>query len=290
MQSMTGYGKSEYSKDGIMLLVEVKTINNRNLDINLKTPRSFVCFDDMIRKCVQEKVSRGRVDLFLNFVDSREVDVDFELNSSIVKAYYKIGDDISKTLGIPNDLTVSQLIKMPDVLKSEALFSDVSEFEEIIKETVLLALDNLNEMRKKEGEKLKEDMLSRLETIKALVLKIEDRAPQVVIAYKEKLKERITQSLKDVEYDEVRLLNEVAYFTDKANIDEELARLNSHIRQFTDICKLDLCGKKLDFLLQEFNRESNTICSKANDLAVTKCGLELKNEIEKIREQVQNVE
>ncbi|MBE5756881.1 MAG: YicC family protein [Clostridiales bacterium] len=290
MLSMTGYGKCEYNKEGLALLVEVKTINNRNLDINLKTPRSFICFEDMIRKCVQQKIGRGRVDLFLTFIDSRETEINFTLDSGVVKAYYKVGEEIAKTLNIPNDLTVSNLIRMQDVVKEDTRFTDVSEFEEVIKETVLSALDSLNEMREREGEKLKEDMLSRLETIKELVAKVEERAPLVAVDYKEKLKERIAESLADVKYDEVRLLNEVAYFTDKSNIDEEITRLKSHIRQFTDICNLDLSGKKLDFLLQEFNRESNTICSKANDIIVTQCGLALKNEIEKIREQVQNVE
>ena len=290
MKSMTGYGKSEYNKEGLALLVEVKTINNRNLDINLKTPRSFICFEDMIRKCIQQKINRGRVDLFITFIDSRETEIDFALDTGVVKAYYKVGEEIAKTLNIPNDLTVSNLIKMQDVVKQDAMFTDVTEFEEIIKETVDNALDNLNEMRIVEGEKLKEDMLSRLETIKELVAKVETRAPLVAIDYKEKLKERITESLKDVKYDEVRLLNEVAYFTDKANIDEEITRLKSHILQFIEISSLELSGKKLDFLLQEFNRESNTICSKANDIVVTQCGLALKNEIEKIREQVQNVE
>jgi uncharacterized protein (TIGR00255 family) len=180
-------------------------------------------------------------------------------------------------------------MKSPDVLVDSS-FVDATEFSEIVKDTVSLACEKLNAMRKVEGEKLVSDMLSRMDTIKDKADKISLRAPLVASEYKTKLQNRIEEFLKDVKYDEARLLSEVAFYTDRVNIDEELTRLNSHIVQFKDIVKNQDSGKKLDFLMQEFNRETNTICSKSNDIEVTKLALELKNEIEKVREQVQNLE
>ena len=290
MYSMTGYGRAEYKANGVDVLIEIKTVNNRNLDITTKIPRSFIAFDEVIRKCVQEKLKRGRVDLYMSFVDTRDSEVTLCVDNNLAKSYVETAKNLSLTYGIPNDLTATSLMRMADVLKETDAFTDYADLEEPIKNTVLSALDNLNEMRKVEGEKLKKDMLSRVDTIKETVDKISLRAPQVAIAYREKLTERIKEILQDVKFDESRLLTEVAVFTDKSNIDEELTRLNSHIAQFKTICEKESAGKQLDFLIQEFNRESNTICSKANDIEVTSLGLNLKCEIEKIREQVQNIE
>lgn len=289
MFSMTGYGRAEYSENGVNLLVEIKTVNNRNFDLNSKTPRAFIMFDDIIRKTVQQYVKRGRIDLFVTFSDKREKKCDLDVDFDRAESYYKIGKALSERLGIENDLTVTAVMKAPDVIADNSLV-DVSEFETVLKETVAAACENLNAMRKIEGEKLVADMLSRMETIKILRENIKTRAPLVASEYKDKLKTRIEESLADVKYDEARLLNEVAFYTDRVNIDEELTRLDSHIKQFIDIVKIDGAGKKLDFLMQEFNREANTICSKSNDIEVTKNALSLKNEIEKVREQVQNLE
>lgn len=289
MFSMTGYGRAEYSENGVNLLVEIKTVNNRNFDFNSKTPRAFIMFDDLIRKTVQQYVKRGRIDLFVTFSDKREKNCDLDVDLDRAERYYKIGKVLSERLGIENDLTVTALMKAPDVIVDNSL-TDVSEFETVLKETVAAACENLNAMRKIEGEKLVADMLSRMETIRVLRENIKTRAPLVASEYKDKLKTRIEESLADVKYDEARLLNEVAFYTDRVNIDEELTRLDSHIKQFIDIVKIDGSGKKLDFLMQEFNRETNTICSKSNDIEVTKNALSLKNEIEKVREQVQNLE
>ena len=270
MLSMTGYGRAEYSSEGVNLVVEIKTVNNRNFDLNCKTPRAFIAFEDAIRKTVQSYVNRGRIDLFVNFSDTREKATDIDVNLDKAACYYMI-------------------MKSPDVVTDNAVV-DVEEYEDIIKETVKNACVKLNEMRKIEGEKLVKDMLARMDTIKILADNVSLRAPFVAAEYKEKLKNRIEEFLKDVKYDEARLLNEVAFYTDRVNIDEELTRLNSHINQFREIVKSNGSGKKLDFLMQEFNRETNTICSKSNDIEVTRYALELKNEIEKVREQVQNLE
>ncbi len=289
MLSMTGYGRAEYAENGINLIVEIKTVNNRNFDLNCKTPRAFIALEDSIRKIVQKYVRRGRIDLFVNFFDTRENVSNLTVNLDKANAYYNASKIIAENFSMPNDLTVSMIMKSPDVIVDNSIV-DATELEEIIKETVTSACEKLNEMRKVEGEKLVADLLSRMDTIKNLADKITERAPNVALEYKNKLKIRIEEFLQDVKYDESRLLSEVAFYTDRVNIDEELTRLKSHIVQFKDIIKVDGMGKKLDFLMQEFNRETNTICSKSNDIEVTRYALELKNEIEKVREQVQNLE
>ena len=289
MNSMTGYGKAEYSLDGLKLVVEIKAVNNRNFDFNCKCPRTFMSFEDMIRKTVQNYVSRGRIDLFISFSDMREkqsvIDVDLEK----AKSYFNASKLIASELGVENDFKVNALMKNPEVLIDNSMV-DYSDLEDVLRNTVIEACEKFNQMRKIEGERLVADMLSRIDTIEELVKKVSERAPLVVSEYRERLQSRIEEFLAGVEIDEARLLNEVAFFTDKANIDEELIRLNSHINQFRSIVKSNGSGKKLDFLMQEFNRESNTICSKANDIVVTQYALSLKNEIEKVREQVQNLE
>lgn len=289
MFSMTGYGRAEYCDNGINLTVELKTVNNRNFDFNIKCPRSFIALEDAIRKTVQKFVARGRVDLFVNFTDLREESAKLDVNLVRAKEYYSVAKKVCKELGIKNDLTATSVLKFPEVITENSIV-DVSDLKSVILETVEKACEKLNQMRKIEGEKLVSDMLNRLDTISNTAKEISVRAPLVALEHKDKLKNRIEEALKDVKYDEARLLNEVAFYTDKVNIDEELTRLNSHIAQFKEIVVCAEAGKKLDFLMQEFNRESNTICSKSNDIQVTKLALSLKNEIEKVREQVQNLE
>ncbi len=289
MYSMTGYGRSDYSENGINLIVELKTVNNRNFDLNCKIPRAFISLEDTIRKTVQEYVRRGRIDLFVTFSDTRENSSIIEINFDKAFGYFNASKQLAERLDLKNDISVSMLMKSPDVIV-DGMAPDLTEINQTISDVVKSACIKLNEMRKAEGEKLVNDMLIRMETIKSIVKSITERAPLVAEEHKVKLQNRIVEALKDVKYDETRLLNEVAFYTDKVNIDEELTRLNSHIEQFTQIVKLDGMGKKLDFLMQEFNRETNTICSKSNDIEVTRFALELKNEIEKVREQVQNLE
>ena len=289
MLSMTGYGRAEYSENGLNLVVELKSVNNRNLDLNCKTPRMFLALEDVIRKTVQTYVKRGRVDLFINFSDTREKTSCVEVDINKANAYYNASKVIAESLSLPNDVSVSMIMKSPDVIIDGAN-PDATEFEEIVRSTVENACVKLNLMRKIEGEKLVTDMLSRMDTISELAEKIAVRAPLVADEYKQKLKASVEEFLKEVKYDEARLLSEVAFYTDRVNIDEELTRLKSHVAQFKKIVFDNESGKKLDFLMQEFNRETNTICSKSNDIQVTKYALELKNEIEKVREQVQNLE
>ncbi|MDE6597680.1 MAG: YicC family protein [Clostridia bacterium] len=291
MLSMTGFGRGESKEGGIELSVEVKTVNNRYLDASIKCPRIFNAYEDLIRNILREKLTRGHADVFVNFSDKREKQRSLYLDEGTAKAYADAARKIQKLFpDAQNDFSVSGILRFPDVIKTDDISSADDECVAALKAALAAALDKLNAMRKVEGEKLKADMLARMDTIESLVSKVEKRAPLVAEGYRTKLEAKIKKILDGVEVDEGRILTEAALFADKSNIDEELTRLHSHIAQFREICKEELVGRKLDFLVQEFNRETNTICSKSNDIEITRLGLLLKNEIEKIREQVQNVE
>lgn len=291
MLSMTGYGKGEYKNGGIELSVEIKTVNNRYLDVSVKAPKLFVSYEDVIRSRIREKITRGHLDVYINLTDKREKQKTMYVDLAKASAYLQAVEEIKENFpDLLNDVTVVSLLKYPDILKEEESSSLDDELLTALYSALDTALLKLNEMRKTEGEKLKKDMLSRMRTIETLVVRISERAPLVAENYKIRLKERMENYLKEVPVDEAKLLNEVAVFADKSNIDEELIRLQSHIAQFRDISESEIVGRKLDFLVQEFNRETNTVCSKSNDLAITQMGLNLKNEIEKVREQVQNLE
>lgn len=291
MRSMTGYGKGEYKENGVEVVCEIKTVNNRYLDVSLKCPRALSAVEEEIRSLIRDSLTRGHADVYFSLKDKRETSVSFTPDLSIVKGYKTAVEEIKTACpDLIDDFTLSSLLRLPDVLQKE----DGVELDETLRLGVFTALQNaltsLNQMREKEGEKLKADMLSRMETIESLVREIKERAPLVAQEYAKKMRARIEEVLGGVAPDESRLLTEVALFTDKSNIDEELTRLFSHISQFRSIAEEGLVGRKLDFLVQEFNREANTTCSKSNDLDITRAGLALKNEIEKVREQVQNLE
>ncbi len=291
MQSMTGYGKAEYAENGITLTVEIKTVNNRFLDLIPKYPRAFVSLDDKIRKVVQSKIKRGRAELFVTYSDMSSGSKKLVINEGLCEAYVTAAKMLSEKYGIENDFTVVSLLKTSDCVTEEIGDDNSEKVGEILVDTLNKALDELVKMRKIEGDKLKNDILSRDDEVEKLVGEIEKRAPKIKEEYEAKIRERMAEILGSVDYDKGRLLQEVALFADRTNIDEELTRLKSHIAQLRNICKEEVdAGKKLDFLMQEFNREANTVCSKSNDVEITKYALALKNEIEKIREQVQNIE
>ena len=291
MLSMTGYGRGEYKEGGIELTAEVKTVNNRYLDVSVKCPRIFIAYEDVIRTIVREKLTRGHADVYISLSDKRERQRELYLDSATAISYAEAARKIKELFpDAVNDFSVTSILRYPEVIKTEDVSSADDECVNALKTALNIALEKLNAMRSVEGEKLKDDMLSRMNTIEGLVSNVEKRAPLVAEGYKTKLEAKMKKILEGVEPDEGRLLTEVALFTDKSNIDEELTRLHSHISQFRQICTERLVGRKLDFLVQEFNRETNTICSKSNDLEITRLGLALKNEIEKVREQVQNVE
>ncbi len=291
MYSMTGYGRGEFKAGGIELTVEIKTVNNRYLDVSIKSPRLFTAYEENIRAAIRGKMTRGHLDVYISLTDKRDREKKVNLDEGMARAYFESAEKINKLFpGLPFDVTVTSVLRYPDVLKTEDKSAADDELISALDSALASALDNLNKMREAEGKKLEEDMLSRMDTIELLVGKVEDRAPAVVENYRLKLQAKMKKILEGVDVDEGRLLTEVAVFSDKSNIDEELTRLHSHISQFRAICRETLVGRKLDFLVQEFNRESNTVCSKSNDIEVTRLGLALKNEIEKVREQVQNVE
>ena len=291
MLSMTGYGKGAYEKEGLELICEIKTVNNRYLDVSVKAPRVFSAYEDVVRGMVRDKLTRGHADLFISLKDTREKPTLLSVDTALASSYVQIAQQMKEKFPqLVDDITLSAVLRYPEVLKNEDMQTLDEEMITALKTALNDALDKLNEMRRIEGEKLKADMLARITVIEGLVAKISERAPLVASAYKERLETRIKEYLENVQYDETRLLTEVAVFTDKSNIDEELTRLRSHIEQFREICKEGVVGRKLDFLVQEFNREANTTCSKSNDVEITRLGLALKNEIEKIREQVQNLE
>lgn len=291
MFSMTGFGKGEYKADGIEISVEVKTVNNRYLDVAIKSPKIFNAYEEIIRSAVRERITRGHLDVFVNYIDKRERPKSLYVDAGAAAGYCAAAKKLKDLFpGLADDFTLTALMRSPDVVRQEETQGADEALLNALQAALCKALDNLNAMRKKEGEKLSDDMLSRMDAVEKLVDEISARAPLVSAQYKSKLEERMKEILNGAAYDEARLLTEVAVFTDKANIDEELTRLRSHIAQFRNICREERVGRKLDFLVQEFNRECNTVCSKSNDLKVTDCGLALKNEIEKIREQVQNVE
>jgi len=291
MLSMTGYGKGEYKEGGLELTCEIKTVNNRYLDVSVKAPKIFMAYEDVVRSVVREKMTRGHADVFVSVKDKREkptgLTADMRLAASYVSAAKALKEAFPE---LTDDLTLTSVLRYPDVLKQDDSVPADEELLCALRTALDSALENLNRMRATEGEKLKADMLSRMNTIESLVGEISLRAPKIAEEYREKLLLRVREYLDGVKPDEGRLLTEVAAFTDRSNIDEELTRLKSHIVQFRSISEEGIVGRKLDFLVQEFNREANTTCSKSNDVEITRLGLALKNEIEKVREQVQNLE
>ncbi|MDE6274478.1 MAG: YicC family protein [Clostridiales bacterium] len=290
MYSMTGYGKGEYREGGIELTVELKSVNNRFLDVAVKSPRIFNALEEEIRSRLRQKLSRGHVDVFISYADKREKAKSLYVDLNAARAYVEAAEKLKAEFpALVNDTTVSQLLRSPDVARTE----EAQEEDTALQNALFIALDGavaaLKKMRLAEGERLKNDVLSRVDTIKTLRDSIAKRAPLVAEEYRKKLTDRMQEFLGG-KVDETRILTEAAIFADKSNIDEELTRLSSHITEFHSICKCEEVGRRLDFLVQEFNRECNTVCSKSSDSLITADALKMKNEIEKIREQIQNLE
>lgn len=290
MQSMTGYGRGLVCEDGREMTVEVKSVNHRFLDVSFRLARPIAFLDDAVRTGVAARLARGHVDVFVNYVkhreDARRVHVDMQL----AKAYRQAAGELSEALGVKNDLPLSDYMNMPDVLTVEASEEDQDAVRALFMRALNLALDNLTAMRKREGNSLRGDMMKKLDAIDGLRESIATRAPTVVEEYRAKLSQRLSALLSG-DIDEARFATEVAIFADRAAIDEELVRLSSHIAQLRATAELDEpVGRKLDFLVQELNREVNTIGSKASDAQIAGCVVAAKGEIEKLREQVQNIE
>lgn len=292
IKSMTGFGRSEYSVNGREYVVEIKSINHRYLDINIRLPRQFSFLEDYTRKVVSKTISRGKIDVNIQVNDFGSELKQVSFDEKLIKLYLEEAILLEKKFGIKNDLSFCRSLQLPEVVKVEA---DADE-ESLIKEfSVVLdnALNKLKDMREQEGSNLKQDLIKKSDNLLVILSKVESKSETIVSDYKTKLQDRINELLKNInlQLDEARIATEVAIFADKSSIDEELVRFKSHIEQLKNTLELDEpIGKKLDFIIQEMNRETNTIGSKANDLVISKYVIELKNEIEKIREQIQNIE
>lgn len=288
---MTGFGRGKYEKDGRFYTLEIKSVNHKYNDISIRMPRFLNGFEDKIRKRIAENISRGKVDVFVNFENYSSQGNQIHFNIELAKEYVKGLENLAKQTGIEYDIKLIDLAKMPEILKVEE-----EENEELIGTELLIALEealqNFVEMRQYEGQKLAEDMKKRIVLIEEKIQEIEKFSSTLVNEYMEKLEARVKELMKPQMVDENRLAQEIVIFSDKSSIEEELTRLHSHIQQFQDFLERGISpiGKKMDFLIQEMNREVNTIGSKANCLEITNCVIELKTEIENIREQVQNIE
>ncbi|MDD2498607.1 MAG: YicC family protein [Desulfitobacteriaceae bacterium] len=291
VKSMTGYGRGEAASDSHRITVEAKSVNHRFLEIVVRMPKQLLPLEEKIKSLVQEKVTRGRVDIFISLEENGEKKRLVKVDKELGLAYYNALRQLADTWGIPEKFDLVQMASLPGLLSLENEEDDLEAVWSVINEALICAMDDLIGMRASEGEKLAKDLLKRRETIAAYVDSIAERSPLVVSEYQEKLSQRIQELLGEVQIDESRLANEVAFFADRASITEELVRLNSHLEQMSHILSHDdAVGRKLDFLGQEMNREINTIGSKANDLAIGRLVVEVKSELEKVREQVQNLE
>ena len=288
--SMTGYGKGIAEKDGLKITVELKSVNHRFLDLSIKLPKAFVFAEDTLRKTIQSNIARGHVDVYVNFEDSRKDKCKVALDYDLAEQYVEISKQIAQKFGVENNVCVNEILRIPDVVTQVADESDEDTLSALIKEACLQAIENINAMRAVEGKALVDDLLGKIEGIKQMLPKIQSLAPIALDEYRSKLRERVTEYLKETPIDEVKLINEIAFYSDKVCTDEEITRLYTHISHFESIVKEGgAIGKKLDFIVQEMNRESNTIGSKCNYAAITECVVFLKSEIEKIREQIQNL-
>ena len=293
IKSMTGFGRSEYSDGKRNITVEIKSVNHRYSDISVKMPRRYGFAEDKVKNIVKSRLRRGKIDVSIMVENITENDINIKLNEPIARQYYENLKTLQSTFELCGDISLRLLATMPDVMKAIPDVDDEEEITGAILIPVEEAAANLENMRTIEGEKLAEDLLIKGEKIKTLLDKIAERAPLVVVDYTAKLRERIAELLAgSAVVPEDRILTEAAIFADKCAIDEEITRLNSHLLQLKKIIGSDneAEGKKLDFLVQEMNREANTIGSKANDITITNYMLEIKSEIEKIREQIQNIE
>ena len=292
MKSMTGYGRGERAFDGgVQVTVELRAVNNRYLDCTVKMPRAYIFAEDAMKGRVQGAISRGKVDVFVTLDNAGAEKVQVSVNKSVADGYYAALRQLAEDYGLSNDISVSLLSRFPEVLLAEKAEEDVEQMARDICSVMDRALADFDQMRTREGERLKEDILSRAAAIEDKVSRVEERSPRTVAEYRTKLEARMNEVLANTQLDPARILTEAAIFADKVAVDEETVRLRSHLAQLREmLSKGGATGRKLDFLIQEFNREANTIGSKCGDIEISAHVVDIKAEIEKIREQVQNIE
>lgn len=291
VKSMTGYGRGEAVLNDRSITVEVRSVNNRYLDCTVKLPRLYIFAEDAIKTRVQNSISRGKVDVFVSLDNAEAEEVVISVNKPVADSYFAALTALRDQYQLKDDISVSLLSKFQDVLLVEKSQEDMEAVAADICTVLDMALVDYTDMRAREGEKLAADIRDRAETIKGLLAKVEERSPKTVSEYRAKLEARMRDVLANTQLDESRILTEAAIFADKIAVDEETVRLHSHLEQLDTMLTSGVpVGRKLDFLIQEFNREANTIGSKCTDLEISRYVVDMKAEIEKIREQVQNVE
>lgn len=291
IKSMTGFGRCEISEADRKFTVEIKSVNHRYLDVNMKMPKKLSFFESAIRNVLKQYMQRGKVDLFITYEDFTENKVCVKYNQDIAAEYMKYLNQMAEEFSLDNDIRVSALSRYPEVFSMEEQTIDEDQIWKTLEKALRGAAEGFVETRIREGENLLADLTGKLDGMQKLVEYIEERSPQLIAEYKQKLEEKAKELLEDVKVDENRLLMEVTMFADKVCVDEEIVRLKSHIETTKQtLLEGGGIGRKLDFIAQEMNREANTILSKANDLTISNCAIELKTEIEKVREQIQNIE
>ncbi len=291
VKSMTGYGRAEENFGGCTITVELRSVNNRYLDCNVRIPRLYLFAEEAIKSRVQGTISRGKVDVFVTLDSTGAEKVQVSVNKPAADGYYAALKQLAEDYGLSDDISVALLSRFPEVLLAEKAEEDVEQMARDICSVLDRALADFDRMRAREGERLKADILSRAAAIEAKVALVEARSPQTVAEHRAKLEARMNEVLANTQLDPARILTEAAIFADKVAVDEETVRLRSHISQLREmLSKGGATGRKLDFLIQEFNREANTIGSKCSDLEISSHVVDIKAEIEKIREQVQNIE
>ena len=291
IRSMTSFGRSN-SEEGKkrVFTVEMKSVNSRYLDVNIRMPKSIISLEEEIRKMISNSLNRGKVDVFINIKNYNEGAGVPKVDINLAQGYLQCLKEIEEKLNIKNDISVMQIARFPEVITMIEEEDKIDEIWEELKPLISSSLDMMINMREVEGEKLKEDILIKINQIEDLVSKVEEFADSIPKVFKQKLEERLKDLLGNVEVDENRIATEVCILADKATVDEEIIRLNSHINQVRETLKLnEPIGRKLDFIVQEMNRETNTIGSKSSDIKMTNIVIDIKNILEKIREQVQNI-
>lgn len=291
IKSMTGFGRCEVLKESRKFTVELKSVNHRYLDVNIRMPKKLNFFETSIRALLKQYANRGKVDIFITYEDTSENQVSLKYNASLASEYMKYFRQMEAEFGLENDIRVSSLSRYPEVITMEEQCEDEEELWNGLKEALEGAFSQFVETRKTEGQNLRRDILDKLDGMEKLVAFIEERSPEIMAQYRARLEEKVGELLHDTQLEESRIAAEVILFADKICTDEEVVRLRSHISHMKDTLEeKEGIGRKLDFIAQEMNREANTILSKANDLEVSNCAIGLKTEIEKVREQIQNIE
>lgn len=291
IKSMTGFGRCEMSDEYRKVSVELKSVNHRYFDVNIKMPKKLNSFEAAIRTVMKEYIQRGKVDVYISYEDLSEKNVMVKYNKEIAGEYLMYLRQMAVDFGLEDDIRVSTLSRYPEVFSMEEQPMDEDGIWSVLEKTLRSALEEFVTARTREGERLKTDLVAKLNHMLVNVDKVEERAPGILAEYRQKLETKVAELLSDVQIDESRLSSELVIFADKICTDEETVRLRSHIHSMIDTLECgEGVGRKLDFIAQEMNRESNTILSKANDLETSNIAIELKTEIEKVREQIQNIE